>query len=85
MIDLAVIIGLVAGIFTTFANLPQFIRSWKTKSTKDLSLAWIIILALGVFLWFIYGVMINSIPVMVANFFTEILIFGILYLKLKYK
>jgi len=32
----------------------------------------------------IYGFMINSIPIIVANIFTEVLILGILFLKIKY-
>lgn len=36
--DLVTALGLLAGTLTTVAFVPQVIRTWKSKSTKDLSL-----------------------------------------------
>ncbi|HZX19693.1 MAG TPA: SemiSWEET transporter [archaeon] len=82
--DYIIILGLIAGTLTTIANLPQFLKSWKSKSTHDLSLPWVVISAVGVFMWLIYGIFLNSIPLILANIFTLALLIGILYLKLKY-
>ena len=79
------IIGFLAGAFTTIALAPQAIKSWKTKHTKDVSLGWISILTTGVFLWAVYGILINSLPVIVANSLTFILCAAVLGLKIKYK
>ena len=79
------ILGFAAGALTTLALLPQAIKSWKTKSTKDISFAWIIVLIVGVALWLIYGILIDSLPIMVANIFTLILSSIILILKINYK
>ena len=38
MIDQNELIGFIAAVCTTFAFLPQVIKVWKTKQTKDLSL-----------------------------------------------
>jgi len=84
MIDLAVIIGLVAAFFTTVSNLPQLYKSWKTKSTRDLSLTWLIILGFGIILWLIYGLIINSLPLILGNIVTLLIVFGMISLKLKY-
>ena len=85
MVDYVMILGFAAGALTTLALLPQAIKSWKTKSTKDISFAWIIVLIVGVALWLIYGILIDSLPIMVANIFTLILSSIILILKINYK
>ena len=79
------IVGFLAGAFTTLALAPQAIKSWKTKHTKDVSLEWILILTIGVFLWAVYGILINSLPIIVANSLTFILCITVLILKIKYK
>ena len=79
------IIGFLAGILTTLALVPQVIKSWKTKHTKDVSLGWATILIIGVFLWMVYGILINSIPLIAANVLTFMLALIVLALKIKYK
>ena len=46
----------------TIAFLPQAIKIWRSKSTKDVSLAMFVCFCAGVVLWVIYGFMeaINS-------------------------
>lgn len=78
------IIGLLAGALTTLSFLPQVIKTWKTKSADDLSLGMLILFALGVFLWLIYGIHIREMPVIIANTATLILITIIIYFKVKY-
>ena len=85
MVELAVIIGLAAGFLTTVANIPQLYKSWKTKSTRDLSLTWLIILGLGIILWLVYGFTISSLPLILANIVTLIIVLGMIALKLKYQ
>ncbi|WP_319421177.1 SemiSWEET transporter [Pleurocapsa sp. FMAR1] len=77
-------VGLLAGILTTISFLPQAVRAWKTKSTKDISLAMFLSFCLGVVLWVIYGFYTQNLPVFLANFVTFILAFSILVCKLKY-
>ena len=57
---LATIIGLAAALFTTSAFLPQVIRAWRTRSTRDLSLQSFATYAVGLTLWLIYGLMRTS-------------------------
>lgn len=85
MVDFATAIGLIAGALTTSSFLPQVIKAWKTKSTKDISLHMYIVLTTGVFLWMVYGLLINSLPVILTNVVTFILTLSILILKIKYK
>ncbi|KAA3600422.1 MAG: hypothetical protein DWQ06_09265 [Calditrichaeota bacterium] len=83
--ELVTIIGSVAGILTTFAFLPQAIKTWKTKSTKDISLVMFSSLNIGVLLWLIYGIMLDEYPIILANLVTLIFSLPILWLKIKYK
>ena len=78
-------IGFFAAFCTTIAFLPQAIKVYKTKSTKDISLYMFLIFTVGVISWLIYGLIINDWPVILANAVTLILSFFILIYKLKFK
>ncbi|MFN3926313.1 MAG: SemiSWEET family sugar transporter [Pseudanabaenaceae cyanobacterium] len=78
------LIGYCAAFCTTFAFLPQVIRTWRTKSAHDLSLATILAFMTGISLWFIYGVSVGARPIMAANLVTFSLQLSLLYLKLRY-
>jgi len=74
-------VGGLAGLLTTIAFLPQVVRTWTTKSAGDISFAMLTIFAVGVALWFAYGLMIVSWPVIGANGVTLLLVLIILTLK----
>jgi MtN3 and saliva related transmembrane protein len=78
MIDQNEIIGLIAAVCTTFAFIPQVMKVWKTKQTKDLSLRMYSIMFIGVLLWLVYGIRIDSLSIMLANVVTAILVGTIL-------
>jgi len=82
--EFTTILGLVAGTFTTFAGLPQLVKSYKTKSTKDISLGLFLMLFIGVNLWFVYGILMSDVPIIVANALSIVIAGSILILKLKY-
>ncbi|WP_047447665.1 SemiSWEET transporter [Alistipes sp. ZOR0009] len=76
-------IGYIAAFCTTFAFFPQAIMAIKTKNVSSISLTMYSILCFGVFMWFIYGVIKQDIPLILANFITLIPSLTILYLKVK--
>lgn len=82
--DFTTALGLLAGTLTTIAFLPQVIRVWKSKSTKDLSLVMLGTFTTGVFCWLIYGLMIDSLPIILANAVTFLLAGANVALKLRY-
>lgn len=86
MLDIEAItwVGLVAAAFTTFGFLPQVIKSWKTKSTRDISLNMYLIIMAGVILWLVYAHAIRDLPLLFANTFALVLVGSILLMKLKY-
>ena len=85
MIDTFEIIGLIAATLTTAAFVPQVIKAWKTKATKNLSLPMYLIFFTGVLLWLVYGIHLNSLAMIVSNIITAILALILIILKLKYK
>lgn len=83
--DKIVLIGYFAGILTTLSFVPQVIRAWKLKETRDLSLAMLLLFALGVLLWTLYGIWTGSLPIIAANLITFILILVLLRMKITYR
>ena len=78
MIDQNEIIGLIAAVCTTFAFVPQVMKVWKTKQTKDLSLRMYSIMFTGILLWLVYGILIDSLSIILANLVTAIFVGTIL-------
>jgi MtN3 and saliva related transmembrane protein len=83
--DTIVLVGYIAGALTTLSFVPQVARAWKLKETRDLSLAMLLLFALGVLLWTLYGVWTGSLPIITANIVTFILILVLLWMKIKYQ
>lgn len=82
--NLVTAVGLLAGTLTTVAFVPQVIRTWKSKSTKDLSLPMLVSFTTGVLCWLIYGIWIDSLPIILTNGATFVLAGINLLLKLRY-
>ena len=78
------VIGSVAGMSTTGAFLPQVIRTWRTRSTEDISLGMFLLTAFGLFLWLVYGLARQDWPLIVTDVVSLILAVTILGLKLRY-
>jgi len=78
------LIGLLAATCTTGSFLPQVIRAWRTRSTRDVSALMFVLLVTGNSLWLLYGALIGDLPIMVANLITITLVAIILALKLRY-
>jgi len=78
------LVGLLAGLLTTIAFLPQVIKIWETKSVCDISFGTFALFSLGVSLWLVYGILQRDIPIMLANGLTLVLSLNILVFKVKY-
>ena len=78
-------IGFLAGALTTIAFVPQALKMYTTKSGKDVSARMLLIFSAGVILWLIYGIMIDSVPVILANIVTLIFSGTIIALKIRYR
>lgn len=82
--DTTLLIGSLAGLFTTIAIIPQIIRSWRTKKVKDVSIVMFIILITGVSLWVVYGIIKKDIPIIITNGISVVLNLIMLLFIIKY-
>jgi MtN3 and saliva related transmembrane protein len=76
-------IGYTAAVCTTIAYIPQMLKIIKTKKTSDISTAMFTLITTGVLLWFIYGIILDAIPIMIANGVTFIFSSYIFIMKIK--
>ena len=83
--DAITLVGFIAGALTTVAYVPQVIRSWRLRETRDISLAMLVLYAAGISLWFLYGLWTGSLPIIAANGISLVLILVLLGIKLRYR
>lgn len=79
------IIGYLGGIFIMVSFVPQVIKSYRTKSVKDLSVWMIIATLVGTIFWEIYGFMAKSMPLIIMNGLFGVIVLSQLYLKMRYE
>ena len=77
-------IGSVAAVLTTASFVPQAWHSFKTRDVSGISLSMYSVFTLGVALWLLYGVLLQSWPLMIANSITLALAAAILAMKLRF-
>jgi MtN3 and saliva related transmembrane protein len=78
------IIGFTAAVLTTASFLPQAIKTIRTKDTSGISLFMYSLFATGTLLWFLFGLLSNNLPIIVANAVTLLFAIIILIFKIKY-
>ena len=76
-------IGYVAAVCTTIAYVPQAVKVHRTQRTNDISMHMFILISTGVLLWLVYGIIIASIPMIIANSLTFVLSLYIFIMKIK--
>jgi MtN3 and saliva related transmembrane protein len=81
--ELGQYVGYAAALCTTGAYIPQVLKVWRTRSTKDISLRMFATLVTGLALWFTYGLIIEAVPIILANGTTLLLASTILFFKIK--
>lgn len=82
--NLADLLGTIAGFLTTVAFVPQVWRVWKTRSTRDISIGMYLVFTTGVGFWLAYGLVLGAWPIVVANSVTLMLTGTVLALKLRH-
>jgi len=78
-------VGFAAGTLTTLAFVPQVAKVYRSRSTRDISLATFAALMLGTALWLLYGILLGEIPLIAANGGSLALVSAVLWGKLKFK
>jgi MtN3 and saliva related transmembrane protein len=77
-------VGFAAAFCTTAAYLPQVVRVWRTRRTKDVSLGMFVVMTVGLLCWLTYGFAIHDLPVIVCNGSALVMTSIILFFKLKH-
>lgn len=77
-------IGSAAAVITTSAMLPQLVRAWRTKQTRDVSMGMLAAMVVGLSLWLAYGVMMRATPIIAANALTLAQVGVLIGLKLRF-
>jgi MtN3 and saliva related transmembrane protein len=78
------VLGLTAGTLTTLSFVPQVHKAWRTRRCDDLSWGMLLVFALGVFLWLVYGLILREAPIFLANAVTLALLLAIIFMKARY-
>ena len=79
------LIGMFAAVLTTAAFVPQVYKIWKSKVSDGISLSMYLSMFIGVVTWCVYGFLIGSPSVMIANIVAGLLQLTIIYFKLKFR
>ncbi|MCG6861915.1 MAG: SemiSWEET transporter [Chromatiaceae bacterium] len=77
------IIGFMAAVLTTASFVPQVVRTIRTRDTHAISVWMYLLFCTGVALWGIYGVLLGSWPIILANGVTFALSAAVLFLKVR--
>jgi MtN3 and saliva related transmembrane protein len=77
-------LGIIAGLLTTFALVPQIIRVYKLKHANEISLLYTTTMFIGVIIWLVYGIMQGLVSLIIWNTIGSILNIWLLFAKLKY-
>jgi len=60
-------LGYAAGVITVASFLPQVVRAWRTRRTRDLSVVSLALLITAGSLWVLYGALSRDWPVVLTN------------------
>ena len=82
--DLREVFGLLGGLMTTGAFVPQVWRLYRLKSAREISLSFTVMFVVGVVFWLAYGISFGLLSVVVWNVITFFLGCSMLYAKIKF-
>ncbi len=80
---LVTLIGLAAAFCTTISYIPQLKKIWESGDTEDISLKMFLILAAGIALWIVYGILRGDAVIILANSVSLAFLSAILFFKLR--
>lgn len=84
-LDFHNLIGYAAAILTSVAFVPQALKSWQTRDLSGVSLPMYSLFTVGMVMWLVYGVMLGSWPIIIANAITIVLASVVLALKVVHR
>lgn len=82
---IAELVGYAAGVLTVGSYVPQVVRAWRTRRTRDLSVGTFVLLTTSGLVWMLYGLLIGSVPVVLTNAGMVALTGALVFAKLRFK
>jgi len=79
------LVGITAAILTTSSFVPQVYKTWKSKNVDGISLTMFLTLFIGILIWLIYGILISSFSIILANIVSGLLVGALVVLRIIYK
>ena len=71
-------IGLIAGVLGIIAWIPQIREVWVNKRHEGISLPTFSVVTVALGLWLLYGILVDSISMIIANVMTLTVIFAVI-------
>lgn len=79
------ILGIIAGILTSAASVPQLVKVLKEKNVDDISWLMLLVLICGLSLWVWYGLIKDELPIILSNSFAVLLNISLLICYMIFK
>ena len=79
------VVGLLAGMLTTVGFIPQIVKGYRTKRMNDVSLVMPMLLSVGMGLWFVYGLILEDLPIMLWNLISLGLNLAVIFMIMRYR
>lgn len=78
------VVGYLAGLLMALSLAPQLVKTWRTKSARDLSLLWTSIALIGLVLYVVYAALNTVMPLLVFAAVEGTMVSILIVLKLIY-
>ncbi|MDB5752299.1 MAG: hypothetical protein JWP65_2720 [Ramlibacter sp.] len=78
------LLGYAAATLTTFSFVPQVWRTFHTRDVSGISLRMYSIFTAGVALWLAYGIVLEEMPMILANALSLVLACSVLVMRLRF-
>jgi MtN3 and saliva related transmembrane protein len=76
-------LGIAATILSTVSLMPQVVRTWRTRSTDDISVVWLLVALVAMAVWIAYGSLIDAPAVILVNVLSVFQCGSILFVKVR--
>lgn len=78
------ILGYAAGAITCLTFLPQVIKTWNSKSARDVSLHMFLIAAVNEVMWIVYGALLDNWVIILTNAIVLSMSLTMIWLKFRF-
>ena len=78
------VLGIIAGVLTSFSMIPQLVKVIREKNVQDISLLMLLVLISGLSLWVWYGLKKDELPIILSNGFAVLVNISLLICYLIY-